>query len=982
MSKLIDKLAFNAALSAGMQNVDPHDADLLTEMTSGRPDGQYISVANVPEPQTPSPISKQVGPPPMSQMVPEQPPAPPAPAPAPAPAPGAPPVAPPAAAAPPQGQPMPPAQPPVVQATPPAAPPMPPKTASLAEKLAYQTVKKAFGYGMGFAPHSQMGFAPPMGNQYGFPGQMNYNAPNMNPSYFQRPGVGQFGGFGMMGNPPMTKEVLEQNYNREQARIQNLAGQINEETRKPYTAAEITRMDNDLRNQTTRQLETMKQVQNTYGAGGGAGASPFGPSGGPGMPGGHGFGGHPGGHAMPNGLPGFMPATGVPFGGSPYGPGANSFTSGGFNPSMPFGSGGSDAMPDDVAEAKKLIDAQKTNNATQTATSAQDAALRKARWIELNKRITNRDGYDSDEKYTKAVEEIANQLNVTGQLQRADNIVNPFSRKVYNTMFEPMNEAESGLGMGGLSSSAGGRWGVNNMSIDVGGDAKSKQRWLDLKNMKMDDMVKYLRAEEARKVNPNASGEERNSVTGLSADTPEVAAARAKVNEHKQQQAERQKQLMAERDYDRKAQQHIAYQQRSAYAKAHRLEPPPPPPGMGTPATGVPATAVAGGAGGVGGAVGGAGAGAGATSPATGGAGPAVSATVAPGVSPRPAASPAPVPTAGPPPGGGGTTGTPPPAPAGGTAGAATPAAKPPVPGAPPVPPPAAGAGAVLPGMDKPASHCLTRPTVTQLAKMAARSLEKRSTGTNPLTTLLKLMGVGTAAGGAIGGLTAPSDYAPEGILRGARLGLMAGAGAGVGGMAGSMASRGLGKSLNMGKNPANPAELYPVETMGHMGKVLGGGLGAAGAAITDSHKTGPAAWEQGKLPLMEQLDGTLRRRVNQPNFKAAASALKSMGVLSDRDDQKKKQDAASSEGRKSGFMGVFGAGGGAAGGAAVGALGSNRRMRGKAVGKGALIGGVGGLLAGSLAGAHRGHVLGRDSNKPGSTWLERRAPSVNPVGD
>ena len=236
MSKLIDKLAFNAAtLSSGMQNVDPHDADLLTEMTAGRPDGQYISVANVPEPQTPSPISKQVGPPPMSQMVPEQPPAPPAPAPAPAPAPGAPPAAPPAAAAPPQGQPMPPAQPPVVQATPPVAPPMPPKTASLVEKLAYGVVKKAFGYGMGMSPHPQMGFAPPMGNQFGFPGQMNNHAFNMNPSYFQRPGVGQMGGFGMMGNPPTTREGLEQQYKRESERILNLAGTRNPDTGAAYT---------------------------------------------------------------------------------------------------------------------------------------------------------------------------------------------------------------------------------------------------------------------------------------------------------------------------------------------------------------------------------------------------------------------------------------------------------------------------------------------------------------------------------------------------------------------------------------------------------------------------------------------------------------------------------------------------------------------------------------------------------------------------
>ncbi len=1007
MNKMIDKLAFNAAalgvnnvqVPSMLQDMDPTDADISAEISSQHPDGQYISVGALPDPKPAGPLMKHVGPPPASQMVPEQPPQPPAQAQQPQPG-----AAPQPAPAPPQGQQqMPPAQTPAVQATPPAAPPMPPKTASLIEKLAYASVKKAF-YG---SPHPMWGQAPPMGNQFGFPGQMNNHAFTMNPSFYMRPGVGQTGGYGppgmgmagFMGNPRMDEATLEANYKRSMEQIQNMAGQIDPDTGKPYTLADITRRQNDLHQNTTRQLETMRQAAKMYGAGGGAPASPFagGASGGaPGTPP-FGFGGHPGGHAMPHGLPGFMPATGVPFGGSPFGGGYGGFGGGmggfggGFNPGDPFGSGGYGGFeePEDVARARKLVETSKADSVGSQAQDAKNYANQMAEKIKLNKLIMNK-GSLSDSEYEKAVKEQAARAGVADtDLQRADMRANFLSHAAFKPIdldlggdqkvtFSPGENNERNWSLGGLNAAIG----RGSANFNASGTGASE--FTNLSNMSETDLRKYLEQQKLKAL--------RNSAPAPTAVNPLQADAQAKLDAYNKQKRDA-------ADHQRKSRMYDQYQARLQQYKAHGIAPPPPPPeiadwvsGGGLPgASGAPAGGAPGGApassGPAGGIFSSSAAAASSPAPAPGGTPPAP----APAPAPAPSAPPPPAPAPAPAPGGA------PPSPAPGATGGTTsapapggaPGSPPPTTPAPPPGPPKPGGTAMAPGMPHPfelpkiASHRLTRPTVAQMAKMAARESEKRADAGAAMKTLAKLMGGGAVAGGAIGGLTAPSDYTPEGIMRGARLGLMAGAGAGVGGAIGSGATRGVVRGLNKGMPAGTPHNLlYPEETLSAVGKGIGGAVGGTAAAINDARQVGPSEWESGKLPLLERFDAAMRRKSPAPQFKAASAALESMGLLSNRKEQQAKQDAGSAEGRKAGFMGLLGAAGGAAGTAGIGALSAkltgSSAMRG--AGKGALLGGIGGLLGGSLAGAHRGHVLGRDSNAPSNTWLERRAPSLNPA--
>lgn len=268
---------------------------------------------------------------------------------------------------------------------------------------------------------------------------------------------------------------------------------------------------------------------------------------------------------------------------------------------------------------------------------------------------------------------------------------------------------------------------------------------------------------------------------------------------------------------------------------------------------------------------------------------------------------------------------------------------------------------------------------------MSAREIEKRA---NPLARLATIMGAGAIGGGAIGAMNAPSDYAPEGFVRGMRQGLMAGAGAGLGGLAGSAAGKGLAHAGNrlvprhIRLDPSAKPLLLSPRVLGGVGNVAGMVGGGTAAAVADTHRNvGLAPWETGKLPLLERLDATLRRRTPPPDFrKTSSEALKSMGLVSDRDAQKATQKAKASEGMHAGLAGLAGAGAGAAGGAGLAALVARAGERMRALRGGAVAGGVAGLLGGSLAGARRGYALGRDSNAPSDTWLERRFSSLNPV--
>jgi hypothetical protein len=254
--------------------------------------------------------------------------------------------------------------------------------------------------------------------------------------------------------------------------------------------------------------------------------------------------------------------------------------------------------------------------------------------------------------------------------------------------------------------------------------------------------------------------------------------------------------------------------------------------------------------------------------------------------------------------------------------------------------------------------------TNEQLYTMVARGrvskhLSKEANAAKALRTLAYLTGGGALAGGLSSAVTAPQDYAPEAMLRGARHGAIAGAGAALGGAAGGMLGKGY---ANIG-GWAHPAinAIY-----GGAGKVMGGVGGGASALMAAHSKDKLAPWESGEMPLLERLDQTARRRNQSPAFKtAAARSLQKMGLVKSAADE----DGARAVGEDAGRIaakGILGAGVGAAGGGLLGSYAGalNKLPVGKHARAGALLGSIPGALTGLLAGAHRSYTEGADGKR------------------
>ena len=118
------------------------------------------------------------------------------------------------------------------------------------------------------------------------------------------------------------------------------------------------------------------------------------------------------------------------------------------------------------------------------------------------------------------------------------------------------------------------------------------------------------------------------------------------------------------------------------------------------------------------------------------------------------------------------------------------------------------------------------------------------------------LTGGGAMAGGITGAASAPYDYWPEAVMRGA----VTGGAAGLGAVAGSLAGGALGSQankLNLGILQGSPRSL------GIVGGAAAGGI--AGGVLGSPSSISP--WEKGDLPVMEQFDRRMRRRVPEPEF-------------------------------------------------------------------------------------------------------------------
>ena len=281
--------------------------------------------------------------------------------------------------------------------------------------------------------------------------------------------------------------------------------------------------------------------------------------------------------------------------------------------------------------------------------------------------------------------------------------------------------------------------------------------------------------------------------------------------------------------------------------------------------------------------------------------------------------------------------------------------------------------------MPKASSARVSPLTMDQLARMSGRGLVRdqiKRAAINPRTTakiMAYLTGGGALAGGLSGAASAPYEYWPEAMLRGAGQGAATGFGAAMGGAAGKLLGKGL-SAANVGVGGPRT------------GMTLGGLVGGATGALGASRNMPTAPWLTGEIPVLERLDQRARPKSPNPVFKTAAAKdmLKRVGLLSDRDAQHAQQDAAASSGMHTGLAGAYGAAAGAGAGGAIGSAAHLVRkgrpgLRG-AAGKGMLAGAIPGLVAGSLVGAHNGYMQGAEAAKPTNTRLEKMFPRLNPV--
>ncbi len=741
--------------------------------------------------------------------------------------------------------------------------------------------KKAY-YPMGYG-HPGMGFGgnmtPAMAGvgQFGFPQGSHNNALAMNPSFYPRAGVGGMGmhvaphlaaglggmgpvggygfGYGMgmrpfgmghggfggpqqpgmapFGSPPMSEEVMRENYNRRRAEIVNMAGQFDPNTGRPFTHADIDRLMKSLNADTTRSLQTMRLAHSTYGT-----PTPFDgrPSGMPGMGMHHPMPGMmPGmGMGMGMGMPGMMPPNSYGYGGGLFGQSHSPETS-------------------DTIRNKLYENQTRTDNSEMAAETGQGSPISRQ---------------DLETQRNK-LREMA--LNTNLSDRASSEYVDPLSGK-------PMQfAARHGLSSLFLPYGAYREFATDDR---MGGTdyKKFRNEWDDY-----NDKVKMFQKWQQQ---------QRSRATAV--NTRDNAALEGKLKQRVGVETEDQQMELEKR----------------RLMLAHQKQ-------MMSSAFGMPASPPAGSP---------------ATPPATGGAPAAPSPAPAPGTPPAAAGAPVPTPA-------------PVPAP---TPGAA------PDPAAPPVMAKASAAW----------SRRITPMTNEQLYSIAARGLvsqhlSKEANAAKALRTLAYLTGGGALAGGLSSAVTAPQDYAPEAMLRGARHGAIAGAGAALGGAAGGMLGKGY---ANIGGRP-HPAisAIY-----GGAGKVMGGVGGGASALMAAHSKDKLAPWESGEMPLLEQLDRATRRRNQAPAFKtAAARTLHGMGLLKAAADADGTRAIGEDAGRIA-AKGLLGAGVGATGGSLMGAYAGalNKMPIGRHARVGAMLGSIPGALTGLLTGAHKSYTEGADGKR------------------
>ena len=326
------------------------------------------------------------------------------------------------------------------------------------------------------------------------------------------------------------------------------------------------------------------------------------------------------------------------------------------------------------------------------------------------------------------------------------------------------------------------------------------------------------------------------------------------------------------------------------------------------------------------------------------------------------------------------------------------------------------------PELPKPPEPLVNAGLSNSLGKAAAVVKQANPALLRALQTMGITAGTGAVGGALYGGSTAPSDYMLEGAMRGATTGAVAGAGIGAGGLLGWHGGRGIARGLNIrhqrslpsspvtplrGSHPAlNPHSAGLFGTAGMGLGVTGAGLAANVAA---QRGAGLPEWETGQVPLMERMDEALRRRNNAPSFQntiqgnsiprdinhpipggnymklsSAKHVLTNMGVLSDREKQRAERHEKATSGTLDAYSGAIGGGLGGVAGAGVGGL--HAQLNKGHVPKGAIIGAltgmIPGLLTGSTIGAHNNYVRNRDSYKPSNTALERMVPSYNPLDE
>jgi hypothetical protein len=165
--------------------------------------------------------------------------------------------------------------------------------------------------------------------------------------------------------------------------------------------------------------------------------------------------------------------------------------------------------------------------------------------------------------------------------------------------------------------------------------------------------------------------------------------------------------------------------------------------------------------------------------------------------------------------------------------------------------------------------------SIQELAEEAvSRVMEMKAVPWGPLMIpAAALTAASPLAGAAVGSMTAPQDYAPEGAYRGAITGLGAGAGAGGGMLAGNALGELFGRASGAGLSKGTSKALAKA-LRGRLGGIAG--LGGAGigtllgllAGGVATHRNMPyKPWETGQPSILEQTEAAMRQRPPAPSF-------------------------------------------------------------------------------------------------------------------